>query len=308
MSKNKRQFLLRITAFLLCISIIIATPILIATNQSAHSDSKSDTMAVITIWQIDSFEGGKGSRANYLQTIWKECFKDSKSYVNVISITAAAARANILNGNTPDLISYGAGTYGIEGIICGKTPYYTWAHGGYCFLATDESADFSDINNTNTVINKGTDNLTGAAALICGVEKANKSTPTGAYVSLIHGEYKYLLGTQRDIYRLKTRGINFKIKPITEFNDLYQNISITTNDIKKTAKATKFIEYLLNQNKNITKIGLMGNNKYYEDEMSQMESLTYGYKLTSPISEETHISLLNAIEKSNLNLLKKLLK
>lgn len=308
MSKNKRQIVPRIIAFALCISIIITAPVLISKNFNKNSDSRNSTMTVLTIWQIDSFEGGKGSRANYLQSIWNECFKDNKTYVNVVSLTAFAARENISIGNIPDLISYGAGTYGIEGIICGQVTYYTWAHGGYCFLTTDESADFSDIDNDNTVINKGTDNLSGAAALVCGVEKAVVSTPTGAYVSMIGGEYKYLLGTQRDIYRLKTRGINFKVKPVTEFNDLYQNISITTSDSKKVLYANQFIDYLLKEEQNITKLGLMGNNRYYDDEMSQMESITYEFKLISPVSEDTHIELLSAIGKSDVNLLKNLLK
>lgn len=308
MSKNKKQILLRLIAFVLCIAIIITAPILISINTDKQSENNENTMAVLMIWQIDSFEGGKGSRANYLQTLWDQCFKDSNVYVNVVSLTAFAARQNITNGILPDIISYGAGMYGIESIICGEVPFYTWAHGGYCFLTVDDSADFSDIDYKNTVVNKGTDNLSGAAALICGVEKAVISTSTGAYVSLIQGKYKYLLGTQRDIYRLKTRGVNFKVKPITEFNDLYQNISVTSTDTKKVEFANKFIKYLLNNQKNITKLGLMGNDKYYDDEMSQMESLNYENKLISPVSESTHIELLSAIANSDINLLKKLLK
>lgn len=308
MSKSKKQIIFRIISFALCITIIIMAPILMAKHTAKVSEKEESTMSVLTIWQIDSFEGGKGSRAHYLQTMWNQCYKDSNIYVNVVSLTAFAARHNIANGIVPDLISYGAGTYGIENIICGEVPFFTWAHGGYCFLAIDEQADFSDIDNTNTIINKGTDNLSGAAALICGVEKAVAATPTGAYVSLINGEYKYLLGTQRDIYRLKTRGVNFKVKSISEFNDLYQNISLTTTDYKKVVLAKKFIEYLLNNEKNITKLGLIGNKKYYDDEMSQMESLNYENTLKSPVSESTHMELLNAIEKSDINLLKKLLK
>lgn len=308
MPRINRQIIIRAIFFALCISIIIAAPVLMAVNATDKADDDNNEMTVLTIWQIDSFEGGKGSRTNFLQTVGNEYFNGSKTYVNVVSLTAYAARENIAIGNLPDLISYGAGTYGIESIICGDTPYYTWAHGGYCFITTDARADFSDINNQNTIINKGIDNLSGAAALLCGVEKATAEKPTGAYVSLINGDYKYLLGTQRDIYRLRTRGVNFKIEPITEFNDLYQNISVTTTDIKKAPLANGFIDYLLKQGENITKLGLMGDGKYYDDEMSQLEQLNYDYKLTSPVSERTHTELLNAIIKSDINLLKKILK
>lgn len=265
-------------------------------------------MTMLTIWQIDSFEGGKGSRANYLKTVWNECFKDENNYVNIVSLTSNAARQNIIEGNKPDIISYGAGIYGIEGILCGNTPYYTWAHGGYCILAIDENADFSDISNKNTIINKGTENLSDAAALFCGLNKADSETPTGAYVKFINGGYKYLLGTQRDIFRLKTRGLTFKIKPIIEFNDLYQNISITAIDTNKCAIASKFIDYLLTNGINLVKLGLMGTGKYYDDEMSQMEGLNYEYKLVAPVSESMHWGIMNAIGKSDINLLKNLLK
>ena len=265
-------------------------------------------MSVLTIWQIDSFEGGKGSRANYLQTVGSKCFKDSRTYVNVVSLTSYAARQNIVEGIVPDIISYGAGTYGIESVIRGKNSYYTWAHGGYCFLTIDENADFSDIDNKNTVINGGVDNLSGAAALMCGVSNAEVEKPTGAYVSLISGKYKYLLGTQRDIYRLMTREVDFKVKPVTEFNDLYQNISVTTSDPKQASMANKFIEHLMEHGEDIVKLGLMGNGKYYSDQMSQMENLNYQYKLKSPVSDSTHAQLLSAIGNSDINLLKKLLK
>lgn len=307
MRTKKKRIILRIISFALCLAILVATPPLIAANNSQDIDIES-AMSVLSIWQIDSFEGGKGSRASYLQTVGNECFKNSNAYINVISLTASAARQNISAGRTPDLISYGAGTFGIESIICGEIPFFTWAHGGYCFLTTDANADFSDINYKNTVINKGIDNLSSAVALFCGLEMSAVEKPTSAYVSLIQSKYKYLLGTQRDIYRLKTRQIDFKIKPITEYNDLYQNISITTTDTKKAEIANEFINYLLNQEENIVKLGLMGNEKYYEDELSELEQVEYDYKLIGPVSESTHNELENAIGNLNINLVKNLLK
>lgn len=308
MPKIIKKIVPRILTFMLCTAIAITAPILMATRLSIKSNAETNQMTMLTIWQIDSFEGGKGSRSNYLKTAFNECFRDEKTYVNVLSITASAARQNLIEGVIPDIISYGAGTYGIEGIISGNPAYITWAHGGYCFLTIDESADFSDINNKNTIINCGTDNLSSAVALLCGVEKSIKSTPTGAYVDLISGKYKYLLGTQRDIYRLKSRGLSFNLKPVTQFNDLYQNISITTTDTIKITIARKFLEYLNNNSKNLVKLGLMGNEKIYDDEMSPMEAISYDYKLTTPLSEAAHMELLDAINKSDINLLKKLLK
>ena len=58
----------------------------------------------LNVWQIDSFEGGKGSRADYLQKIGANFSKKEKCYVNVTSISAESARVNLANGVTPDII------------------------------------------------------------------------------------------------------------------------------------------------------------------------------------------------------------
>ena len=308
MSKNNRPIILRILAFALCLFIVIAAPIIIASKYSNKSQSAEDAVSMLTIWQIDSFEGGKGSRASYLRNIGNELYDKSDCYVNVISLTADAARLNLSSGNIPDLISYGAGTYGLEGYIIGDTPYYTWAHGGYCFLTIDENADFTDITNQNTVINIGVDNIYGAAALLCGIGGAPTDKPTGAYVSLINGEFKYLLGTQRDIFRLTTRGIAFKIKPIQEYNDLYQNISITTTNSLQQIYAKKFIDALLSHYADLNKLGLMAESKIYDDVMSKMELIDYSCKLTTPISKNTREQIFEAISKSDIILLKNLIK
>ena len=307
MPRKKTQIIIRATLFILCAAILITVPALVAVTYSDKSDG-NESLTVLTIWQIDSFEGGKGSRTSYLQNIGSDFAKAGGCYINVISMTSSAALNNIALGTIPDMISYGAGMYGIENIICGKTTYFTWAHGGYCLLTIEENADFSDISAENTVINSGIDNLSAAAAILCGLNGAVTEKPTGAYVSLIAGKYKYLLGTQRDIYRLNTRGVSFKIRPIAEFNDLYQNISITTSNSTRQHLAIEYINYLLSRSDELTKLGLMGQTKLYDGEMAQMENTNYEYKLLSPISEKTRNEIQEAITNSDIKKLKNLLK
>ncbi len=292
---NKSK-IIRALLFALCIAVIITVPILATLNKSDNADA--DEMTVLTLWQIDGFEGGKGSRATYLQNIGDEFSKNNGCYITVNSLSADAARLNLSKGNVPDLISYGAGMYGIEGYIRGEKLYYTWCNGGYCFLSVDTNANFEDISTENLVINGGTGNLVGAAALLCGVNGADVLKPTAAYVKLINGEYKYLLGTQRDIFRLRTRGVAYSIKPITEFNDLYQNVSITCTESRKATLAKQFIEYLLKNQDDISKLGLMVAGKnLYDDDMRLMEGITYVCRLTAPINE----GLKNDINKSIIN-------
>lgn len=289
--------------FAACLAVVISVPI-ISYCRNDITIGEQDTV-VITLWQIDSFEGGKGSRSTYIQSYADKYFKNSGCYVKVVSMSSEAARLNIESGLSPDLISYGAGMTGIEKIICG---YTTWCYGGYCYLALNGNGDFTDISAENTVINGGVENFIGAAAILSGLKGATVEKPTEAYVNLINGKYKYLLGTQRDIYRLKTRGVAFAVKPVTQFNDLYQNISIVTDDITKKNRAEQFIEYLL-KNNDTSSIGLMSlDNKIYEDEMGIMEELNYDYELTSPISVTTKNEIISAIKNSDENMLKNILK
>lgn len=271
---------------------------------NGDAGAESSQMTVLSLWQIDNFEGGRGSRADYLQKL-SDQYSDN-CYITVTSISADAARENLKQGTMPDIISYGAGIYGIENYI---KNYKTWCNGGYCILALGENVDFSDISAENTIINSGIDNLSGAAALFCNLDGAFKDRPTGAYVKLINGKYKYLLGTQRDIFRLKTRDVQFSVLPITEFNDLYQNISVVTNNPTKMIAAENFIDFVLQNSQSISKLGLFKEGfKLYDDELNLLEGITYNYKLNSPVSKTTSDEINNAILSGDIILLKNLLK
>lgn len=289
--------------FIICVAVCITVPCVAASK--GKSESGSQSKSVLRIWQIDSFEGGKGSRADFLQRIGNEFSENADCYVTVTSLSADAARINLSNGNVPDLISYGAGMYGIESFIDG---WYGWCYGSYCLLTLDTNSDFSDVNASNTVINRGKDNLPSVAALFIGLEKADYEKPASAYVKLINGKYKYLLGTQRDVYRLKTRQVSFCVKAVTEYNDLYQNISATLQS-ENSAAAKRFIDYLLLKCGEVSALGLLSGAKTgYDDEMRNLEGQTYEYRVLSPVSKETYERLKSLTAAGDINSLKNLLK
>lgn len=286
----------------ICIAFLISFLCLYFKKESVSAVNEN---VVLSVWQIDSFEGGKGSRADFLQSVGNDFKKEENCYINVVSLTADAARLNLSNGNIPDIISYGAGTYGLESYV---NEYAVWCRGSYCLLTLDTNSDFSDVNSENTVINSGKDNFTGVAALFCGVQGAKLENSTAAYVKLISGGYKYLLGTQRDIFRLKTRNVSFSVKPVTEFNDLYQNIS-KTSKCKNGIYAQKYISYLLSRKSELGKIGMLSDGvKLYDDEMRDCENLTYEYKIMYPISQAMKDSIDKSVSLEDINMLKELLK
>lgn len=67
---------------------------------------------VINLWQVDSFEGGTGSRTNWLKSVVGGFEKKHNGvYVNVESVTPEIALSLIASGQKkPDIISFGYGT------------------------------------------------------------------------------------------------------------------------------------------------------------------------------------------------------
>ncbi len=309
MLRKTLNFFKKYIFFVLFSAILIFSPLYLPKiNAGASTDDKN--IIVLNIWQIDNFEGGQGSRTGYLQRIGDDFrAENSNVFIKVNSVSSESIATNLNNGNIPDMISYGAGITGLENYLSGEAPYVTWCRGGYCILAVDESADFTDISPLNTVINSGKDNLTGAVALLCGLNGAKEDNPTSAYLKLIGQKYKYLLGTQRDIFRLKTRNTPFKVFPVNVFNDLYQDISITTNDDIKRDMSERFIKFLIGKSGNLESVGLMHDDvKIYNDEMSAMENIDFKYTIKCPISENYKKELKRAIANNNSNKLKNLLK
>ena len=299
---NKKQILLLITMA----AILIAAPIL---AMCATDDGREEERTrVLTLWQVDSFEGGRGSRTQYLQDVAETFFDGTKTYVTVTSLSADAARGNIAAGNVPARSSYGAGFYGIETLINpADFTYICWCRGAYLLICLDDACDFSDVTPQNTVINEGRDNLVFACALFEGLSGATFEAPTSAYVSLINGKYKYLLGTQRDICRLETREQSYKAKVVTSFNDLYQNISILNNN-DGYSYCRDFCLYLNDVSQGVASLGMVSDGAQSVGIRAEMQSAEYEYAITSFVGETYINEVKNAINNSDLNSLKNLLK
>lgn len=307
MAKRKKLFTILLIA--LIVMLVICVPVMaILQNRSAVAE-EDDTMRYISIWQIDGFEGGKGSRSQYLQKTADKCFKDEKVYVRVTSLSAEAARENSERGERPDIISYPAGFYGFENYINKKEfVFKTWCRGVYCLLTLDEKSDFTDVNTQNTVVNAGKDNLTGVALTLNGLNGSTVEPSTNAYLRLISGKYKYLFGTQRDVFRLKARNVTFKIQPLTEFNDLYQNISILTANNEKYVYCNHFIEYLIAES-DVGTLGLFyGNGNLCAEELRPLQSAEFKYVLNYPCGKDYIDELKTAAANGDANKIKTLLK
>lgn len=296
----KKLLFVRILLIIILVIASVAAPIAYGLIDKSEGEDDEDSV-MLNVWQIDGFEGGKGSRKKHIESIAAKIFENQRTYVTVISISSEAARENINAGTVPDVISYPAGFYGIENIVkSDKTPYTVWCEGRYMLLTLDENSDFDDVESANTVINSGVVNAVDVTALFLGLENAVRVEPTVAYLKLLNGKYKYLLGTQRDIFRLETRNVSYKVKVVTEFNDLYQCASCLTSDANKVDKVNRLIEAL--ENSDVSALGLFSAKNEKVNEKLAGLKCECGSMLKGFCSESYALSIKEAAK--NLDLIK----
>ncbi len=216
---------------------------------------------IITLWHIDSFEGGRGSRKQFLLDVATSFEKQNKgALVMVVSHTKESAEDSLKNGILPDLISFGGGVdvnnpvqccffRTFKGGIIDKTEYFVpWCRGGYVLITNPKLVpEYKGEKIDNLLVSQNTYTQPLIATLEENItaDQITALSPMDAYVKFTNGKTPYLLGTQRDVCRLINRGMDFNVTPLTKFNDLYQYIGVLSNDALKTAYSEKFINFLL---------------------------------------------------------------
>lgn len=258
-------------------------------QESGVNVAPAEYKGIITLWHIDTFEGGVGSRKQFLMSVARDFEKQNEGLlVMAVEHTAESAEKAMAEGKTPDLISYGAGvnvknaqpiaglgTAG--GVINGETYALCWCRGGYCLI---ENPDYVEGKkpSASLIVSQGEYTNPLIAYVFSGKTENNLEilSPMNAYVKFVSGKSRYLLGTQRDINRLNNRGMEYTIQPLNGYNDLYQYISVTSLDTVKAKYAETFAEFLVSEKvqKQLYKVGMMSayyNAEYDSPEMSLMQ-------------------------------------
>lgn len=256
-----------LAATLCVLSVCYAIPAL-----TASPEDETSQKGVVRLWNIDTFEGGKGSRTAYLNRISAAYEKTHPDvYVMVSSYTAEGARAALEEGDAPEMISFGIGFSEIAekclkingrffsgGEIGGECRAVPWCRGGYALYCLQD--DFSSATSENTVVSSGGCNLPAIAAAFLPLSgKLCVEESASAYVRFLAGKYRYLLGTQRDACRLAARGVNAFCRPIEGFSDLWQYIAVLAGDEESRSVCDGFVETLLSptSQKRLTEIGML---------------------------------------------------
>lgn len=205
----------------------------------AAKSKEAEARTVVRVWNIDTFEGGKGSRTAFLKSVAREL--QGEAYYLVTSYTLEGALSAFAEGEAPDVLSFGVGLsefaerllplpYSFAGgELGGKTLAYPWCMGGYyLFSLTDFEGE------GRTALSVGGENLPAVAARLEGIT-GEETESVAAYTGFLSGKYRYLLGTQRDVCRFQARGVSVQARPLTKYCDLYQYIGILSAEKREAS-------------------------------------------------------------------------
>ncbi len=263
---------------------------------------------VVRVWNVDTFEGGKGSRTAFLK---KTALKTEKShpgvYYLVSSYTSQGAKQAFTEGNCPDILSFGIGlsefaerclplSYRFSG---GETENgclaYPWCRGGYALFSLDENF----VGEGVTAISCGGENLPQIAAKLSEID-GEAVDSLSAYTGFLSGKYRYLLGTQRDLCRFNARNTTVYYRPISAYCDLYQYVSVLSAEKKEDCNA--FLETLLSDEvqSSLFEIGMYpigGQNDFIAEKTQKTVSVFSSDDTLRHLSEQTKNSEIKSLDK-----------
>lgn len=252
----------KVLPFALIAAVIFATAFY---PQSEKNGMGEEIKRVVRVWNVDTFEGGKGSRTNFLKRAAAKAEKKRTGvYYLVSSYTQEGIARAFADGQRPDVLSFGIGVsaylehslplpYSFSGGEAkGECYAYPWCRGEYYVFSLKD--DFSESG--ETVISSGGSNLVEVAAALQEIS-GTQIDSLSAYVAFLNGNYRYLLGTQRDVCRFSSRGVNVYRKPLSQFCDLYQYISVLSAE--KRDDCFVLVESLLSEEtqKELDTIGML---------------------------------------------------
>ncbi len=274
---------------------------------------------IISIWHIDTFEGGTGSRKSFLLNLALQFEKQNKNTLIMVSnYTIDGVKDAISKGKMPDMISYGNGveisglkelnikSENVYGKVGDKTFAVPWCCGGYVLISKDKNLPQSK-KLENLVVSQGEYTQPLLALNINGYLAGNIKvlSPQFAFAEFINGKSNYFVGTQRDVIRLSYKNFDYQVIPLEGYNDLYQYISITAQEDEKIKSAEKFIEFLLKDGtqKNLTKLNLFSDRVdvvYDNENLNKIQKSNFN----KGISVFTKVEILKEMQELSLKAVK----
>ena len=109
---------LKVLFCFVCVLFLVLTPSFVFNKENYSRDinryfknGKASEQIVLSLWHIESFEGGKKNRKSFLEEIGiKFNKKNSNIYLSVLTLTEEQLFLNLQNGLMPDLFSFSIGS------------------------------------------------------------------------------------------------------------------------------------------------------------------------------------------------------
>lgn len=275
---------------------------------------------VLDLCHVETFEGGSASRSSFLKSQAEKFNKQNNNFfISITTMNLEEFELNMSNGYVADLYSFGTGggnclrnkllSLGKQlniredlqknATLSGKIYAYPYLLSGYAVISYEsltaqdetltEKLTLSKQNGktvNGTILGMGITNSAQALFLndvrLKPEDVATETSTYLAYSKFLKKTTKSLVGTARDVARIKNREQNGGISPckyeyLSHYSDLVQYIGISNNlDKAKNEVAISFITFLLSfsAQKDIANYGLFSttNLKIYEsDYMSEFE-------------------------------------
>lgn len=288
---------------LLILSIAPALALFFKSNDITKQElfgQESEFKGILTVWNIDTFEGGSVSKSDLIESIAREFEKNNKGLFVFVENMSVEEFSQRIENESPDIISFGSGLFSImENYCCQqannspqiyenilksvmyeeKTNIYPWCMGGYYLLSSYEALQEYDIEQINLVderfnlgktknynnksfeiksLTLGTSEYHSSVEALkelgeikydCLDEEYVSQTTYQAYVKFCNNKAAVLLGTHRDLTRLKNKlhqGVFSGLKTVLiKFSDMLQYAGVVrTDDEIRTKYSNLFCQFL----------------------------------------------------------------
>lgn len=239
-------------SMLFCLSKFNHTPLIKGNNDNLH---------IYEWWHIESFEGGGKNRLNYLNQLAINYEKENPTKLFMVKLIDADQLESALAQNTPHLISFSEqvatvvlpylkefdneydvmDNFNDSAKYNGRLMAIPFIVSGYCYFTKTNSKDDLKLYTANN-------NLHSASHLAQSVNNGLTLSSYECYTKFVNNNDVKLLGTARDLFRIKNLeslgrfSVNYE--PVDSFTDLVQYLGKTTDD----KEVYKFIDYVMDNN------------------------------------------------------------
>ena len=276
------------------------------------------------MWHIETFEGGNSARKTFLDKLFNKFNKQNTGVFISLNVMNKEQYDINIQSSTPDIISFTKDCIGVEKhlttlprteklskgfvesvvydntIIC-----YPYMLGRYCLISYNDNAannlcgEIVERKNKKIFPLGFSTDVESVHALASNNISYNSNAKTyntqyDNYKAFLKKETTTILGSQRDVHRLKSREQNGTIDNLyytylDGYTDLVQYVGVTKT-CKSVDVAKKFVEYLLSDDAQemLKSIGMFSVNKkiYNQDYMKEWEDNVKSTKLPKLFGEQ----------------------